>query len=130
MLRSPRIDNVVFFVSDLARTQHFYAEVVGLAVTRQEPEPDEDGASGPFLIAHIPGNIDLLFFQGEVRPGNSPILVFTLGEGGIDGIVDGLASAGSTIVTPVSHAPGGWSADFTDPDGYVLSLYQSAELPR
>lgn len=127
MLRAPRIDNVVFFVADLARTERFYADVIGLSVARQggggEGEPS-------FLIASIPGNVDLIFFEGDVRPGNSPILVFTLGDGGIDGVVDTLVAAGSTIVTPVSHAPGGWSADFTDPDGYVLSVYQTAEQAR
>ena len=35
-----------------------------------------------------------------------------------------------TIVTPVSEAPGGWSADFLDPDGFGLGLWQSGELPR
>ena len=130
MLRNPRIENVVFFVSDIERTERFYADVVGLTVERQAPDGDGDGEGAPFLIASIPGNLDLIFFEGEVRPGNSPILVFTLDEGGIDGVVDGLVAAGATIVTPVSHAPGGWSADFADPDGYVLSLYQTAQLPR
>jgi predicted enzyme related to lactoylglutathione lyase len=126
MLRNLRIDNVVFMVADLARTERFYADVVGLSVERQQ----DDGDGPPMLIARIPGNIDLIFFEGEVRPGNSPILVFTLDAGGIDGVVDGLVAAGVTIVTPVSHAPGGWSADFTDCDGYLLSLYQEARLPR
>lgn len=107
MLRNPRIENVVFFVSDIARTERFYADVVGLSVERQAPDGDGDGEGAPFLIASIPGNLDLIFFEGEVRPGNSPILVFTLAEGGIDGVVDGLVAAGSTIVTPVSHAPVG-----------------------
>lgn len=125
MLRNPRIENVVFFVGDLTRTERFYADVVGLNVERQA---DDEGPA--MLIARIPGNLDLVFFEGEVRPGNSPILVFTLDEGGIDGVVDGLVKAGVSIVTPVSHAPGGWSADFADPDGYVLSLYQVERLPR
>jgi len=125
MLRNPRIDNVVFMVADLARTERFYADVIGLTVERQADDDDP-----PMLIARIPGNLDLLFFEGEVRAGNSPILVFTLAEGGIDGVVDGLAAAGATIVTPVSHSPGGWSADFADPDGYLLSVYQVARLPR
>lgn len=126
MLRNPRIDNVVFFVADLARTERFYAEVLGLSVERQA----DDGDGPPMAIAKIPGNLDLIFFEGEVRAGNSPILVFTLDAGGIDGIVDGLTAAGVSIVTPVSHAPGGWSADFADPDGYVLSLYQVENVPR
>lgn len=126
MLRSVRIDNVVFTVADLVRTERFYADVVGLTVERQA----DDGDGPSMLIARIPGNLDLIFFEGEVKPGNSPILVFTLAEGGIDGVVDELVAAGATIVTPVSHAPGGWSADFSDPDGYLLSVYQEARLAR
>ncbi len=77
-----------------------------------------------------PGNVDLIFFFGEVRPGNSPILVFDLADGGIDGVVSQLAAAGTNIVTPVSHAPGGWSAEFSDPDGYMFSVYQTEQQPR
>ena len=77
------------------------------------------------------GGISLVFFQMEGKRGDSPVIVFNLDEGGIDGIVEGLASKGVTIVTPVSHAPdGGWTADFTDPDGHTLSLYQEADKAR
>jgi len=65
-----------------------------------------------------------------VRAGNSPIVVFDLQRGGIDAVVAELAAAGTTIITPVSHAPGGWSSEFADPDGYTLSLYQSESQPR
>lgn len=126
MIPSPRIGNIFFYVSDIDRTERFYREVIGLEVQRM---PGDDGGD-PWLMAPIPGNVDLIFFRGEVRPGNSPILVFDLPDGGIDGVVAGLAKAGSTIVTPVSHAPGGWSAEFTDSDGYVLSVYQLEDRPR
>ncbi len=126
MIPSPRIGNIFFFVSDVDRTERFYRDVIGLAVERM---PD-DGSGNAWLNAPIPGNVDLIFFQGDVQAGNSPILVFDLAEGGIDGVVDALAKAGTTIVTPVSHAPGGWSSEFADPDGYMLSLYQTNTVPR
>lgn len=126
MIPSPRIGSIFFYVSDIDRTERFYRDVIGLELQRI---PD-DGDGRPWLHASIPGNTDLLFFPGDVRPGNSPILVFDLPDGGIDGVVTGLVEAGTTIVTPVSHAPGGWSAEFADPDGYVLSLYQSEEKAR
>ena len=59
-----------------------------------------------------------------------PDALLFLPEGGIDGVIESLAAKGATIVTPVSEAPGGWSAEFADPDGYVLSLYQSEKAPR
>lgn len=126
MIPSPRIANIFFYVSDIDRTERFYRDVIGLEVQRM---PD-DGDGRPWLNAPIPGNTDLIFFRGEVRAGNSPILVFDLAGGGIDAVIAGLAEAGTTIVTPVSHAPGGWSAEFADPDGHVFSVYQSEDQPR
>jgi predicted enzyme related to lactoylglutathione lyase len=126
MLKSPRIGAVFFYVSDLDRTEAFYRDVIGLSLQKQ---PD-DGSGRPWLIASIEGNVDLLFFNGDVRTGNSPILVFNLESGGIDAVMADLAAAGTTIVTPVSHAPGGWSADFADPDGYTFSFYQTEGVPR
>jgi predicted enzyme related to lactoylglutathione lyase len=116
-------------VSDLDRAKKFYEETLGLAVDRVPGDGPEHG--GDFLIAHTAGGTDLIFFANpEARPGQSPVVVFTLAEGGIDHIVGGLAKKGVTIVTPLSEAPGGWSADFADPDGHVLSVYQSEEIPR
>ncbi len=71
-----------------------------------------------------------MFCPGEPRPGNTPIVVFELSDGGIDDVLDGLVAAGATLVTPVSHAPGGWTGDVADPDGHTLSLYQDAGAPR
>ena len=50
--------------------------------------------------------------------------------GGIGMRIEEQPGKGVTIVTPVSHAPGGWSAEFKDPEGHVLSIYQSADKPR
>lgn len=122
MLRKTRVTNVFYYVTDLDQTEAFYREVLGLEVSRLE-----GGDEGDFLIAKTDGGLDLLFFVGETKPGNSPIVVFELVEGGIEEVVDHLVSHGSTIVTPISPAPGGVSADFTDPAGYVLSLYESRE---
>lgn len=126
MLGSHRIGNIFYWVTDIDRTEAFWRDTVGLEVQRVPGDPGEDD----FLIAPTAGGVDLLFFRGEPRPGNSPIPVFDLVEGGIDAMVDGLARAGATIVTPVSHAPGGWSAEMADPEGYQFSMYQSAEKPR
>ena len=57
-------------------------------------------------------------------------MVFGLAKGGIDAIVASLAAVGVELVTAVTEAPGGWSADFNDPDGHLLSLYEDSALPR
>lgn len=126
MFGKTRIGNICYYVSDIARTEAFYREVLGLEVLNM----GDDGSGKDWLQANTAGGLELIFFQTESRPGNSPIIVFDLTEGGIDTVVAGLAEKGATIVTPVSHAPGGWSADIADPDGHTISMYQTQEVPR
>ena len=89
-----------------------------------------EGAEPFWLQSSLEGGLDLVFFEMEATRGSSPAIVFNVDDGGIDDIVAGLAAKGVTIVTPVSEAPGGWSADFLDPDGFGLGLYQSEDKPR
>jgi len=85
----------------------------------------------PFWLVGKTGGMELIFFQMEAVRGSTPALIFDVSEeGGIDDIVAALVEKGVTIVTPVSEAPGGWSADFLDPDGFGLGLYQSGDRPR
>ncbi|QQA42137.1 VOC family protein [Pelagovum pacificum] len=124
MLGQHKITNIFYYVSDLDRTEVFWRDGVGLEVMRVE-----DGGHA-FLTAPTAGGVDLLFFEGEVKAGNCPMIVFDLADGGIDAVLDGLLTQGAALMTPVSHAPGGWSAEVTDPDGHIVSIYQSGELPR
>jgi predicted enzyme related to lactoylglutathione lyase len=125
MFAKTRLNTICYYVSDIDRTETFYRDVLGLTVERME---EEDGS--PWLMARTINDVDLIFFKMESRPGNSPIVVFDLADGGIDDMVAELAEKGATIVTPVSHAPGGWSAEFADPDGHTISMYQVVEAPR
>ncbi len=120
----PKSASIVYYVSDILRTEKFYNETFSLGLERME------GAEPFWLQGHLENGLDLIFFQMEGKRGNTPAIVFEVTEGGIDDIVAELAQAGVTIVTPVSEAPGGWSADFLDPDGFGLGLWQSGELPR
>ncbi|MET0592774.1 MAG: VOC family protein [Polyangiaceae bacterium] len=114
---------IVFVVADLRRTQRFYAKTLGLAF-------EVEDFDGGYLQARLPGDVEFVFLQGDAQRGTTPTVVFGLAKGGIDAMVAALAAAGVEIVTPVSEAPGGWSAEFKDPDGHVLSLYQDSALPR
>lgn len=122
MLKEARISAVVFLVKDLDASRDFYGNVLGLETELAEsPE-------GRMLTAAI-GNAVLVFFQGNERPGRTPIVVFQIGDEDINRLVDRLVEQGVEIVAPVQHAPdGGLTADFADPDGHVLSLYKSAEV--
>ena len=126
MLGKNKIGSICYYVSDIEKTEEFYRDALGLDVQRM----GDDGEGNDWLMAMTANDVELIFFKQESRPGNSPIIVFDIPEGGIDDIVAGLAEKGVTIVTPVSHAPGGWSAEFIDPDGRPISMYQSEEMPR
>lgn len=114
---------VIFIVTDLARTHRFYRDTLGLEF---EVVDLENG----YLQARLPGDVELVFFPGDVPRGATPQLVFGLAKGGIDGVVASLAAAGVEIVSPVSEAPGGWSAELRDPEGNVLGIFQEESLPR
>jgi len=114
---------IVFVVSELVRTHLFYSQTLGLTF---EVEDFENG----YLQARLPGDVEFVFLAGEAAPGATPQVVFGLAKGGIDSLVASLAAAGVELVTPVTEAPGGWSVEFKDPDGHVLSLYQDGGLPR
>ena len=126
MFGKTRIGTICYYVKDTVRTEAFYREVLGLDVVNM----GDDGSGKDWLLAKTEGGIELIFFQHDSRPGNTPIVVFDLADGGIDDVVTALAEKGATIVTPVSEAPGGWSADFADPDGHVLSMYQAQDKAR
>lgn len=120
----PKNASIVYYVSDIARTERFYRDTIGLGVERME------GAEPFWLQASLESGLELIFFEMDGERGNTPAVIFTVDEGGIDDVVAELAANGVTIVTPVSEAPGGWSADFLDPDGFGLGLWQSEDLPR
>jgi glyoxylase I family protein len=126
VIPNPRIGAICYYVTRIERTEAFYRDVIGLDIQRM----GDDGSGHQWLMARIADNVELIFFQKDSRAGDSPIIVFALPEGGIDSVIENLAAKGATIVTPVSEAPGGWSGEFADPDGHVISLYQSESVPR
>ena len=123
MISNCKVGAIVFFVSDLARSVAFYRDTLGLPVEALE------GHDGPWAMGEVDG-LALVFIPRPARPGESPVVVFSL-DGGIDDHAEALAAKGVEIVVPVSEAPdGGLSLDFVDPDRNVLSLYQPADAPR
>lgn len=116
---------IIFNVADIERTRAFYREHLDIEFERYD---EEDGSA--YLMTKIGREVDLMVFKGDPKPGNTPNVVFGLADGGIDTVIERLASAGVEIVTPVSEAPGGWFADFRDSDGQIVSFYQTGEMPR
>lgn len=115
----------ILYVSDVERTERFYSEHLGIRFARNM---EEDGSI--WLLAKLGNETEMLVFPGEPKPGNTPGIVFGLADGGIETVVASMAAADVEIITPVSEAPGGWSADFRDPDGHVMSFFQQESLPK
>jgi predicted enzyme related to lactoylglutathione lyase len=124
MIPKPHEASIVLYVSDIARSERFYRDTLGLEVERRE------GAEPFWMSAKLAFGLEFIFFQMPAKMGTTPAIVFSVNQGGIDDIVANLAAKGVTIVTPVSEAPGGWSADFVDPDGFGLGLWQPGDKPR
>ncbi|WP_149982661.1 VOC family protein [Pseudoalteromonas rhizosphaerae] len=124
MLSKSKVGAICYYINDLDKTEAFYRDTLGIDIQKMEDEGEG------WLLAKTVNEVELLFFKQESRPGNSPIIVFELADGGIDDVIEALAEKGTTIVTPVSHAPGGWSAEIADPDNHQISMYQSDEVPR
>lgn len=116
---------IVFNVSDLNRAEHFYRDILGVEIERQ---PGGDGEPD-WLLGKIGNAVELMFFEGTETVGRSPVVVFELSDGYMESVLEKLAGEGVEIITPVTEAPGGWSADIRDPDGHPLAFYQSGELP-
>jgi glyoxylase I family protein len=114
----------VFRVGKLDRTLAFYRDVLGITIDRHD-----DGHAGAYGMGRIGSAWFIFFEEPDVKPGTSPILVFSV-KSDIRETVDALVRQGVEIVAPVSEAPGGLSADFLDPDGHVLSLYQADQADQ
>jgi len=117
------VSALVFYVTDLARTERFYHDVLGLDLFRMEGD-----AHHPSLLTAEVGALSVVFIENrEEAPGRSPVVVFGLAEG-IEEAVDALVRQNVEIVAPLGEAPdGGLSVDFADPDGHTLSFHQPAE---
>lgn len=85
--------------ADLDRTARFYREAFDISFDTRGSGPDA------FLFARLSPDFSISFNQGRPEPGKSPILTFTLAEGGIADAITALAASGATIVSPVSPAP-------------------------
>jgi len=124
-----KVGAIVFYVKDLNRSEAFYRDTMGMKTSLKQGHYNEDHPEEGMLFVEA-GDVTMIFFQRDEKVGRTPIVVFTLADGGIDALVEKLAKRGVQIVLPVSEAPGGWTSDFLDPDGHMLSFYQSNKAPR
>lgn len=117
--RPLRISHVWLYCKDTAKSIRFYRDVVGLSVVETFP----DGAlfqGGAVLLG-----IHREEGDGKSDPGGSFIVVET---DNIKELFEELQRKGVTFLKPsIQKAGYGQTADFRDPDGYLLEIWQPPE---
>jgi len=119
-----RLDHAVIAVSDPARSDAFYREVLGAEV-RDLPRGRKAYRFGDQqLNVHLPGSTPEPVARTRITPGNSDLCF--VWEGPIDGAVAHLRERGVAVElgpVPRTGAHGdGTSVYFRDPDGSLLEL--------
>ncbi len=125
-MRAPavRLDHVVIAVSDPARSDAFYSEVLGAEVLDLPRGRKAYRFGDQQLNVHLPGSTPEPVARVRIAPGNSDLCF--VWNGPIDGAVAHLRAHGVAIeLGPVERtgAQGdGTSVYFRDPDGTLLEL--------
>ena len=110
MIRSA--DRIMFFVSDMARAQRFYRDVLGLAAREEHPQ---------YAAYDLGGSLLLSLHGGLRQPSSgSPVLALEVRE--LEQAKAKLKAAGAEIVREEYQVPGGTTLDLKDPDGHRIQL--------
>jgi catechol 2,3-dioxygenase-like lactoylglutathione lyase family enzyme len=120
-----RLDHVVIHVSDWARSNAFYGEVVGAEVIGERPDgPSRYQLGEQRLNVHGPGVDAHPVARVPVQPGNSDLCF--VWDGPIESAVEHLERHGVAVEegpVPRTGAGGdGSSVYFRDPDGSLLEF--------
>ena len=111
----PHLNLVVIRSPDIDRAAKFYREM-GLHFTQHRH------GKGPL---HYPSDVNGLVFEiYPLAPGRTPTTSTRIGfrVDDVDGIVETLAKAGATMVTPPTDSEWGRRAVVRDLDGHVVEL--------
>lgn len=104
----------MYYVRDMAKAVEYYREQLGLKPTFESPDWTEFSVNGHALCLHIAR-------QDSSCPG-----VLILKVKGLEALVSRMKSKGVEFTGPIKEVhPGAYSADFRDPDGNTISLYEN-----
>jgi lactoylglutathione lyase len=113
-----KVGNVILAVKDLDKSIQFYNEVIGLPIKNQRRTWVDLGTSGALLSLH-PASL-------TEQHGNALESGITIGflVGDVKSAVDELKEKGVNIHRDVVEKDAGKNAVISDPDGYLISLFE------
>jgi catechol 2,3-dioxygenase-like lactoylglutathione lyase family enzyme len=112
----------MYYVRDMKKSVSYFKELFGAEPLFESPEWTEFGFNGHSLCLHLANSEDTL------KMGKGGILITKVK--GVHAQVERLKAKGVEFLGDVHEVyPGAYSANFTDPDGNLYSLYEDT-TPR
>ena len=107
----------MYYVKDMKKAVDYYKTIFGLKTRFESPEWTEFDVSGHGLCLHAIGK------DMKTTPSTGGVLITKVR--GIKKLYEELKNTGVEFNGPVKEVhPGAWSADFKDPSGNTLSIYE------
>lgn len=114
-----KVGNVILAVKDVDKSLQFYHEIIGLPIKSQRQSWIDLGTSGALLSLHPASSAtqhDDNSFENGITIG------FLVGD--VQSAVDELRAKGVTIHRDIVEKDAGKNAVISDPDGYLISLFE------
>jgi catechol 2,3-dioxygenase-like lactoylglutathione lyase family enzyme len=121
MIADTRVVYLFVYVSDLERSRAFYERTLGLQVIEEDDSSVKFDAGEVILALNRAADYGIELPEGR---DNSTDIVFLVDD--LEAVQAALEARGVTFIPAVWYSVGG-IADFYDPDGHWLTLYEPSE---
>ena len=114
-----KVGNVILAVQDIDKSIEFYNGIIGLPIKRQRRSWVDLGTSGALLSLH-PTSLTAEHVGSSID--NGITIGFLVGD--VKSAVDELKEKGIKIHRDIVEKDAGKNAIISDPDGYLISLFE------
>ena len=114
-----KVGNVILAVGDIDKSLAFYHEIIGLPIKNQRRSWVDLGTSGALLSLH-PASLTAEHVGSSID--NGITIGFLVGD--VQSAIDELKEKGVKIHRDIVEKEAGKNAVISDPDGYLISLFE------
>ena len=114
-----KVGNVILAVQDIDKSIEFYNGIIGLPIKRQRRSWVDLGTSGALLSLH-PTSLTAEHVGNSID--NGITIGFLVGD--VQSAIDELKEKGIKIHRDIVEKDAGKNAIISDPDGYLISLFE------